>query len=533
MPATLDNFASLRYFAPELVITAAALAVILWDLGARSHRAKVLGSALLAVTGLATAAALSASYLAADVAPRNLFATASIAAGTPRSAVVAGGLLAFDDFAHTFRILFAAVGALIVVFIAPPALGADGPRADRRNIPEMITLLLVITLGLNLMASSRHLLMIYLSLEMVSVISFVMAGFKLGDRKSAEGALKYVIFGGVASGVMLYGMSWIYGLTRSLHLAEIYAAIDALVRTEGKVPEAVFVGVVCMLAGFGYKISAAPFHMWTPDVYEGAPTPVTAFFSVGPKAAGLAVLVRFFHDALGAREGLGAVAEAAGSAAAEVPWTVVGGCLAIATMTVGNLTALNQDNVKRMLAYSSIAHAGYMLLGFSVFNAAGVTAIVFYIVAYCFMNLGAFLVVLAVAEATGGDETLAAFRGLGRRAPVTAVVMTVFLVSLAGIPPMAGFIGKFYLFAALIDKGGGWNWVLAVVGVVNSVVSLFYYARVIRAMYLDGGEVRGPLDVRRAFGAVSVALAVPTLVLGIYWAPVYDFVAGSLGMTPR
>ena len=359
---------------------------------------------------------------------------------------------------------------------------------------------------------------------MVSVISFVLAGFKIGDRKSSEGALKYVIFGGVASGVMLYGMSWIYGSTQSLNLGEIYQAISTMAAAQGKVPEAVFIGVLCMLAGFGYKIAAAPFHMWTPDVYEGAPTPVTAFLSVGPKAAGFAVLVRFFYDALHAQ---GASADLAFAAA---PWAVVAGCLAMATMSVGNLSALGQDNVKRMLAYSSIAHAGYMLLGFSVFNEAGTAAIVFYIVAYCFMNLGAFLIVMALAESNGGDETMTAFRGLGRRAPVVAAIMTVFLVSLAGIPPMAGFVGKFYIFAALIKSGGSWNWLLAVVGVVNSIISLFYYARVIRAMYLEDAEVAEPAQIRKLFGATSIALAVPTLVLGIYWSPVYEFVARSLTM---
>jgi NADH-quinone oxidoreductase subunit N len=202
----------------------------------------------------------------------------------------------------------------------------------------------------------------------------------------------------------------------------------------------------------------------------------------------------------------------------------------MATMTIGNLSALGQDNVKRMLAYSSVAHAGYMLLGFCVFNEAGVAAIVFYVVTYCFMNLGAFLVVMAVAERSNGDETVNAFRGLGRRAPIVAVVMAVFLFSLTGLPPMAGFIGKFYIFSALLRAGGTWNWVLAVVGVLNSVVSLFYYARVLRAMYLEKSEVTEPTIVRRLFGTTSVLLAVPTLILGVYWGPVYDFVARSLSM---
>jgi NADH-quinone oxidoreductase subunit N len=269
-------------------------------------------------------------------------------------------------------------------------------------------------------------------------------------------------------------------------------------------------------------VSAAPFHMWTPDVYEGAPTPVTAFLSVGPKAAGFAILLRFFADGLAARGSM------TGDVAA--PWTIVGGVLAMATMTIGNLSALGQDNVKRMLAYSSIAHAGYMLLGFCVFNDAGTAAVLFYVATYCVMNLGAFLVVMAVAEKSGGDESVAAFTGLGTRSPVLAICMAIFLFSLTGLPPFAGFVGKFYLFASLLRVGGNWNWVIAVIGVVNSVVSLFYYARVVKAMYLTPADTRDGIAVRPAFGATTLALAVPTLVLGVYWGPLYDFVTRSLVM---
>ncbi len=511
MTASLDNIASLKYYGAELALIGAILAVIVWDLLAKEQRNKVLGAVAICLAGLGYSALGSVSSLLRHVEPQNLFY----------------GLLAFDDFANTFRILFAFVTAIILLFAAPSFLSDRTSAGEKKNATEMFTLLLVLTLGMNMMASSRHLLTIYLSIEMVSVISFVLAGFKIGDRKSSEGALKYVIYGGVASGVMLYGMSWIYGVTRSLNLGDISHAIAELSKAQGHVPEAVFIGVVCMLAGFGYKISAAPFHMWTPDVYEGAPTPVTAFLSVGPKAAGLAVMMRFFNDALGAK---GFALAAGGADPGAAPWAIVAGCLAMATMCVGNLSALGQDNVKRMLAYSSIAHAGYMLLGVSVFNQTGIAAIAFYVVSYCFMNLGAFLIVMALAEANGGDESIGAFRGLGKRAPVVAAVMTMFLVSLAGIPPMAGFVGKFYLFAALIKSASTWNWVLAVVGVLNSVISLFYYARIIRAMYLEEADATATLGLRRLFGATSVALAVPTLLLGIYWAPVYDFVSSSLAM---
>jgi NADH-quinone oxidoreductase subunit N len=509
----LDNVQSLSYFAPELGIIGAILLLIVWDL-VSSPRHKTTGLLAISLAAFGYSGIQSAWLLVSNAPARNLFY----------------GLLAFDRFSNMFRVVLAFVSATIAILSVPPIPpgkdGATRPGDEKRDQGEFFTLLAVLSLGMNLMAESRNLLMIYLSLELVSVISFVMAGFKLNDKKSSEAALKYVIFGGVASGIMLYGMSWIFGVTQSLYLGECAKRIADMSWAQGRVPEVVFVGTACMLAGFGYKISAAPFHMWTPDVYEGAPTPVTAFLSVGPKAAGFAVLVRFFADALGAMQ----PQLAAGGEPVATPWPVVAGCLAMATMIVGNLSALGQDNVKRMLAYSSIAHAGYMLLGFSVFSEAGVASIVFYVVTYCFMNLGAFLVVMAVAEKSDGDETVTAFRGLGRRAPITAAMMALFLFSLTGLPPFAGFVGKFYIFAALIERGGTWNWTVAVVGVINSVISLFYYARVVRAMFLEEGERKEPTRMRPLFNATSVALAVPTLLLGVYWAPVYDFVRRSLTM---
>jgi NADH-quinone oxidoreductase subunit N len=512
--AVLDNVGSLPFFAPELGLVLGMVLLMLWDLLSRGP-GKADELATIAFVTLAYAGAQAGFYLARGEPARLLF----------------GGLLASDRFAHAFRALFSAVTTIIVVFSAPWQAGIEAaPGAGRaarpdaqKGIGEFYVLLLSVALGLDMMAMSRNLLMIYLSLELVSVISFVLAGYAIDDKKSSEAALKYVIFGGVASGIMLYGMSWIFGLCRSLNLADIHQRVVALSAAQGKVPEVVFVAVVCMLAGFGYKVSAAPFHMWTPDVYEGAPTPVTAFLSVGPKTAGFAILLRFFADALAAHDGAG------GAVAA--PWTVVGGVLAMATMTVGNLSALGQDNVKRMLAYSSIAHAGYMLLGFCVFSDAGTAAVLFYMAAYCLMNLGAFLVVMAVAERSGGDENISAFAGLGTRSPVLAICMTIFLLSLTGLPPFAGFVGKFYLFASLVRAGGSWNWGIAIIAVVNSVVSLFYYARVLKAMYLvPAPEKAAILRVRPAYGATTLALAVPTIALGVYWGPVYDFVSRSLVM---
>lgn len=503
----LDNVHSVQYLYPELLLIVGVLAIIVWDLlGPKALRLK--GVVALALAALAGSAAISVYYMVGHFPALSLF----------------GGQLAFDRYANMFRALFALVTAMVLICALPTPEAGHGSE-EHRGAAEFITLLLVVSIGMNFMAMGRSLLMIYLSIEIVSVISFVMAGFKLNDRKSSEAALKYVVFGGVSSGIMLYGMSWLFGLTRSLLLPEISERIIALTKAEGHVPEVVFMATVCVMAGFGYKISAAPFHMWAPDVYEGAPTTVTAFFSVGPKTAGFAVLIRFFSDALQAHGGsLGDI---------QTPWPVVGGILAMATMFVGNLSALAQNNVKRLLAYSSIAHAGYMLLAFCVFTQEGITAVAFYLVTYCLMNLGAFLIVIAVADKNGGDETIGAFTGLGTRAPLTAGMMAIFLFSLTGLPPFAGFVGKFYIFAALLRGGGpfaNWYWFLAIVGVINSVISLFYYARLIRAMFLSKSEVADGVAVRPLYGVTTFALVVPTIILGLYWGPVYDFVARSMTM---
>lgn len=503
-PTELDNLHSLNHFFPEVALTVGVLAIVIWDLLSTGVN-RIRGVVLITLAALFTSGALSLAFLLKDLPVHTLFF----------------GLLSFDPFAHLFRVVFSVAAGIVVVFAAP-SVETGANTKPRTGAGEFFALLLMITLGLNLMVMSRNLLMIYLSLELVSVISFVLAGFKIGDRRSAEGALKYVIFGGTASGIMLYGMSWLFGFSQSLDLAEIGSQVALATAHGGRVPLVVLMAVICVLAGFGYKISAAPFHMWTPDVYEGAPTSITAFLSVGPKAAGFAVLVRFFAEALQATTHYGGQL---------TPWAILGGMLSMATMIVGNFTALNQSNVKRMLAYSSIAHAGTMLLGFCVFEKAGVDAILFYIVTYALMNLGAFLVVAAVAERSKNGEDISAYQGLGARAPVLALAMAIFLFSLTGLPPFAGFVGKFYIFAALIRAGGSWNYILATVGVVNSVVSLFYYARVIRAMYLAEPAEEGSFVVRKSWSVTVLALAVPTVVLGIYWAPVYDFVSNSLAMS--
>jgi NADH-quinone oxidoreductase subunit N len=511
--APLENAPSLRYVVPEIALALGALAILAWDLWAPRRRVGVVrvGVFAIALTALGVAAAGSGSELVV----------------TPRLELPArlfGGQLVCDSYACVFRLFFALVTGFVVVAAIPtrearldePGRGAAGA--------ELIALILVVCLGMDLMAMAQSLLLVYLGIETVSVVSFVLVGYRQASSRSHEAALKYVVFGGVSSGVMLYGMSWLFGLTQSLALPDIAERALALTRAQGHVPNALAIGVACVTAGFAYKIAAAPFHMWAPDVYEGAPTLVAGFLSVGPKAAGFAVLVRFFREALFAQTAL---------PEAQSPWPVLAGVLAVATMTVGNLCAFGQTNLKRLLAYSSIAHAGTMLLAFSVFTDEGVTALAFYLAVYGAMNLGAFLVVLAVGEAVG-EETIDGLRGLGTRAPGMAAAMGVFLVSLVGLPPFAGFVGKLYVFTALLRAPGeyrGWYFFLAGAGAANTVLSLFYYARILRAMYLTPAQ-GGPVSVRRLHGVLTALLVAPTVLLGVWWGPLYDFLTRTVTMIP-
>jgi NADH-quinone oxidoreductase subunit N len=390
---------------------------------------------------------------------------------------------------------------------------------DQVHQGEYYTLLLTCGLGMIFMAASSNLLTAYLSLELVSLTSYVLTGFLPHSRRSSEAALKYLIYGGVASGTMIYGMSWIFGMTGSLD----YAAIQGALAHNQVSKIALFMAFVFIMAGFGYKIVFVPFHMWSPDVYQGAPTPFTAFLSVASNAAGIAIMIRFFFP--------GVSSMAAGgewTAVAGVEWPHVLLFVSMITMTVGNLSALNQKNLKRMLAYSGIAHAGYMLMGLAVLSNDGLQAILFYIVVYLIMNLGAFLVVVMIANATG-NEDIESYRGLAwRGAVVPAVCLAVFLFSLTGLPPFAGFIGKFFLFAAVL-KAGGVFVILAIVAVLNSVISLYYYAKVVKVMFLDTPE---PSDKAVAVDGGNVTLLLPltalTVFFGVYFYPLTHYASESL-----
>lgn len=369
-----------------------------------------------------------------------------------------GGSVVLDNFASFFKMTFL-VAAGLTVLISDRYM-----EREECNHGELYPLILFTVVGMMLMASGTDLMTIFLGLEVMSVSLYVLAGFNRANKKSNEAGLKYFLLGAFSTGFLLYGMALIYGATGTTRLYKIAAIVGQMTLPSANIM--LVAGMLLMMTGFAFKIAAAPFHMWTPDVYEGAPTPMTAFMSAGPKAAGFAALMRIFLVAL---------------PTLQVEWSQVLWVLAVLTMTVGNITALRQDNIKRVLAYSSIAHAGYALVGFAAGNGTGTAGILFYMLSYAFMNIGAFAIVILIAKKGETNGNVSDLAGLGFKRPVLAVVMTIFLFSLAGIPPAAGFVGKFYLFAGAIQKGYIW---LAVIGVLNSAASAYYYLRIMVFMYM-------------------------------------------------
>lgn len=434
-----------------------------------------------------------------------------------RTELLFSGMIAVDSFA-VFMKVFLASGVLFIILISHFSAEV---RQTVKRISEYYSLLVALTLGTYLMAGATHLLMMVLAMEITSLSAYVLAGYTKEATDSSEASLKYILYGAVASGIMLYGISLLFGMTGVLH----YGALNHVLAVEQINTVALTLAVVFVMAGFAYKISAVPFHAWTPDVYEGAPITVTTLLAVVSKAAGFAMLLRFFRVVF--VDPYAVTFSGNWASLTQVDWQMLLAILSALTMTLGNLVALWQDNLKRLLAYSSIAHAGYMLMGVVVLTDKGITAILVYLVMYLFMNMGAFFVVMLVANKTGRED-IDSYKGLGSRAPLLATAMAVFLVSLTGIPPTAGFIGKFYLFAAVLDAR--WFW-LALAGVLNSVISLYYYARVIRNMFLRETEGQMvPLALRRSEALLLLAFLLPTLVAGVYFTPIVELAQASLIM---
>jgi proton-translocating NADH-quinone oxidoreductase chain N len=456
---------------------------------------------------------------------------------------VVANMLALDAFAVFFKAL-AIIGVAVVILTAVPYMRGRTPYGG-----EFYALLLVVAMAICLAVSATNLVMIYLGMEFLSITSYVLAGFLRDDRKSGEAALKYFLYGATASAVMLYGMSLLYGATGTTDLAGIATVFRGQAQAGAGLvvpasnaatsarpaPTLGIPALILLLAGFGFKASLVPFHQWVPDTYEGAPTPITAFLSTASKAAGFAILMRVFLVAMGAMQS---------------QWVALLIAISALTMTVGNLTALRQTNVKRLLAYSSIGQAGYILIGVAavvgagdvgaglvglVSNAAanarptptfnGINGVLIYLFAYLFTNVGAFAVVAAVEAATGEVE-LKNYAGLIRRSPWLAGLLTIFLLSLAGIPPTGGFLGKFFVFGAAVQRQ---MWGLLVIAAVNSVVAAFYYLNVVRYMFLmPTEEGAGPIGAEWPLRVSLGITAVLTLLLGLAPGPLIAWATRSV-----
>ena len=489
----MSNLNSLAHFWPELILTVTILIAIIADLFYRKENSFKVSWWVLG--GLAL----------------TLFAI-RLGGGDVTSLFM--GTIALDPFANFFKVLILLSTALVIL------MSFSSKELKEYRVGEYFSILSIMTFGLFLMVSAIDILMVYLAIEIVSIMSFFLAGYLKKNQLSNEASLKYVIYGAFSSGIMLYGLSILFGLTGTTKFFEMQSAISGLSAQSNL---ALILSVVFILVGFGYKISAVPFHFWTPDVYEGSPTTITAYLSVAPKAAGLALLIRFFNQVFG--DGA-AISSEFWLAVNDIPWPQLMAVLSAATMTVGNLVAIQQNSVKRMLAYSSIAHAGYMMMALPLMSQSGIYGIMMYVFVYLFMNLGAFFVLIYVQSEFGG-ETFDDFNNLGWKMPFIGAVMTLFMVALTGLPPTAGFIGKFYIFAAVIEAGSEYYW-LAFVGVINSVVSLYYYIRVVKHMYLVGDRSESiGMPSSKLVTLLLVVLAIPTFIFGWYFGPVTDWIGQS------
>ena len=403
-----------------------------------------------------------------------------------------------DDYSVFFSFIFLLIAAITTL------TSIDFLRRENMNHAEFYALLLFATAGMVMMAASNELIMVFLGLEILSIATYVLAGFRRTDLRSNESALKYFLLGSFSSAFFLYGAALIFGATGSTNLT----AIGTALRTSAGAGSIVYLSAAMILIALCFKVALAPFHIWTPDVYEGAPTPVTGFMSVGPKAAGFAVLFRVFMTAF---------------PSIEERWTTAIWLVAGLTMVLGNVIALVQPNIKRMLAYSSIAHAGYVAVAFVAASRRGVSAAMFYLLCYGLMNLGAFAIVTILSRTEDKLVNVTDYAGLGAKKPGLAAALTLFMLSLAGVPGTAGFAGKFFIFRAAVESGLVW---LAIIGVVTTVVSFYYYLYVIVQMYMR--EPKDEFTDVSLPGSLKLALAVAaagTVYLGVLPARVLDWAA--------
>jgi|TARA_B000000532_G_scaffold219902_1_gene193996 NADH-quinone oxidoreductase subunit N len=489
----MTNLQSLEFFIPELILTITILAALITDLFVKKSKTNMIGWVLgvgLVVVGLSV-------HNLSSVPPTTLFLD----------------MIVIDPFSSFMKIVIILSTLLVIV------ASWVNDELEKYRKGEYFTIMGIMVMGLFLMTSSVDIIMLYISIEVVSIMSFVLAAYLKLDTRSNEAGLKYVIYGAFSSGVMLFGLSIVYGLAGSTNY---FAIQDTLSSLDGSANPALIMALLMIFAGFGYKISSVPFHFWTPDVYEGSPSTITAYLSVAPKAAGFAMIIRFFHQVFS--DSIGLTSNAIGST--DLPWPEIIGVLAVVTMTMGNLVAIQQKSIKRMLAYSSIAHAGYMMLALPVLSMEAVESVMIYLFIYVFMNLGAFFIVIFVKNKTGG-ESFEDFEGLGWKMPIVGAFMTLFMLSLTGLPPTAGFVGKLYIFKTLVGAGSEFLW-LVVAGGVNSVISLYYYFHVVKVMFLGGKRSDVITYPPSTMFGLMIFTAVPSLLLGLYWNPLASWVKDSL-----
>jgi NADH-quinone oxidoreductase subunit N len=409
-----------------------------------------------------------------------------------------GGMFLVDSFSSFFNMIFLLTGFLTI------ASSIDFVRRLRAHQGEYFALLLLCMVGMMFLASAGELITLYVALELTTISLYVLAAYLKNELKSSEAGLKYLILGAVSSAILLYGISLIFGLTGTTLLKDIKMTLITRFLTYGEIGSALILSFVFFIAGFGFKLALVPFHMWVPDVYEGAPTPITAFLSVASKAAGLVAFIRVFFESF---------------LAFQVDWVLLMAVLAALAMIIGNIIALLQTNIKRMLAYSSIAQIGYILLGIVAATSRGLASVSFYIFVYLFANMGAFIAAIAFSNTTGSDE-IKDYAGLSRRSPALAAMMAVFMLSLVGIPPLAGFTGKYFLFSAAIQQG--WIW-LVVVAVLTSVISLYYYVGVVRQMYFQTSAEGKPVAMSAPLKLALIICVIGVLIFGVYPNIFIDF----------
>ena len=466
---------------PELVLVVTAALVMALDVVWPESRRRGLG--LLTAGGLALAAVLALIF----------------SQPSPDNALIFGGMMRDDGLAFIFRLLFMFSGMIVAL------LSVESQGVARKG--EYYAILLGAVIGMNFMAAAADLIMLYLALETTSIALYLLAGFLREDDKSTESGLKYFLFGAFTSAVMLYGFSLLFGFTGKTNLYELSAGL--LSGSVGTLP--VLVALLLVLVGFGFKVSAVPFHFWSPDVYEGAPTPITAFISVASKAAGFAVLVRVMVAVFPDVEGY---------------WAPLVAVISVFTMTLGNTLALAQRNIKRLLAYSSIAQAGYALIGLAALSESGIAAVIFYLLMYTVTNLATFGVIILAVRSIGSDE-IADYAGLSRRSPGLALVFLIGFLSLGGMPPLAGFFGKFFIFTAAVESGLVW---LAVIGVLNAIVGLYYYLTVLKVVYLYRSERDNEtIAVPRAYALALGLCSFGILLLGTAAGPWFSWATAAAG----